>query len=199
MCHLFETISIRNGIAENLPWHQDRIDMASRSVYGKKPDFKLALVIRIPIKMQSGHFRCRVDYDVDIKEIAFSPYIRKEIKSLKLVTDDSIEYPHKYSDRGRIEKLFESRDECDDILIVKNGLITDTSMANIIFRDGRRWVTPSEPLLYGTCRARLLDFGIITEARIKVSDLNKYNEAKIINALRDPNEFEAIPILDIKH
>jgi 4-amino-4-deoxychorismate lyase len=146
-------------------------------VYGKKPDFKLALVIRIPIKMQSGHFRCRVDYDVDIKEIAFSPYIRKEIKSLKLVTDDSIEYPHKYSDRGRIEKLFESRDECDDILIVKNGLITDTSMANIIFRD----------------------FGIITEARIKVSDLNKYNEAKIINALRDPNEFEAIPILNIKH
>lgn len=199
MYHLFETISIRNGIAENLPWHQDRIELASRSIYGKNPDFKLALVIRIPIKMQSGHFRCRVDYDVEIKEIAFSPYIRREIRSLKLVTDDSIEYQYKFSDRRRIEKLFESREDCDDILIVKNGLITDTSVANIIFRDGRRWVTPSEPLLQGTCRARLLDCGIISETRIKVSDLHKYKEAKIINALRDPNEFEAIQIFNIKH
>jgi 4-amino-4-deoxychorismate lyase len=198
MSLLFETISIRDGLKENLPWHQERLEICYREIFGKRPDFNLSEVIRIPKEAQHGHFRCRIDFEREIKKIEFQPYISKEINTLRLITDNDINYHHKFTDRSQLDKLFEMRDECDDILIVKNGFITDSSFANIIFRDGKHWLTPAEPLLPGTCRARLLDLGYISEAKIRVTDLSLFKEAKLINALRGINDSNSIPIRNIR-
>jgi len=68
-------------------------------------------------------------------------------------------------------------------LIVKNGEVTDASFANIVFYDGKKWVTPKNPLLQGTQRAWLLDSGMITEAIITPGDLPGFIEARIINSM----------------
>jgi 4-amino-4-deoxychorismate lyase len=47
---------------------------------------------------------------------------------------------------------------CDDIIIVRNGFVTDASYANLIFRKGDEWFTPATFLLAGTMRAFLLGF-----------------------------------------
>jgi 4-amino-4-deoxychorismate lyase len=78
------------------------------------------------------------------------------IESLKLVEDNTISYRHKYSDRSHLLELMNMRGDCDDILIVKDGYITDTSFSNIVFFDGDKWVTPARPLLRGTMRESLL-------------------------------------------
>ena len=197
MCLLFETISIRNGMAENLPWHQERLEASYRSLFGKTPDFKLAEVIRLPLDCRHGHYRCRINYDQDIKDINFYPYSLKEIYSLRLVEDNFADYPHKFANRTRLDQLFDLRNGADDVLIVKNGMITDTSFANIVFWDGRRWLTPTEPLLPGTCRARLMDFGFIAESNIKPSDLRHFKEAKLINAMRGIESTQPIPVGNI--
>ena len=75
---------------------------------------------------------------------------------------------------------------------MKNGLITDTSYANIVFWDGQNWLTPSTPLLAGTKRARLLHESKIKEAEIRVDDLIKYEKARIINALNDLDDSQDI-------
>ncbi|MFH1119995.1 MAG: aminotransferase class IV [Bacteroidota bacterium] len=199
MCLLFETISIQGGVAENLPWHQDRVDASIRALFGKRPDFSLAEIIRVPPEARLGHFRCRIDYNTDIEKTEFQPYHLKEINSLRMVEDNEIEYPYKFNNRDRLDKLTGLRGDAGDILIVRNGFITDTSTANIIFNDGRRWLTPAMPLLAGTCRARLLDLGIIHEAKIKSSDLHLFLEAKLINAMRKPENSSAVPIEKISY
>ena len=64
--------------------------------------------------------------------------------------------------------MFLIRQDKDDILIVKNGLLTDTSIANIALYDGNDWYTPLHPLLKGTKRAELLDKGVLKEKEIKI-------------------------------
>ncbi len=197
MYHLFETISIRNSVAENLKWHQLRLESSYLALFGQSPDFSLETVLEIPDECRNGHFRCRVDYDRKIREIRFTSYHKKAIKSLKLVEDNQIDYRYKFSDRQHLDKLFEMRGNCDDVLIVKNGLISDTSFANVILWDGLRWITPSEPLLPGTCRARLLENGLISEANIKATKLNLFKELRLINALRGLDDMESIPVRNI--
>ena len=92
-----------------------------------------------------------------------------------------------------MEELFAQRGNCDDVLIVKKEKITDSSYANVVFFDGKDWCTPKDPLLKGTCRARLLDQGRIKEAALGVEDLKKFQGLKLINALRDMNQ----PIIPI--
>jgi len=198
MYHLFETISIRNGIAENLPWHRERFEASYLSLFGKMPGFSLADVLRVPPEARQGHFRCRIDYGKEIKAISFQLVLSREINSLRLVEDNKIDYPYKFADRLRLEKLYTMRGDADDVLIVKNGFITDTSVANILLWDGRQWLTPSEPLLPGTCRARLLDCGEITGAEIKPSELRLFRKVKLINALRGMEDTKSIPVTLIR-
>lgn len=77
------------------------------------------------------------------------------------------------------------KSECDDILIIKNGVVSDTSFANIIFFDGQRWVTPKIPLLEGTCRARLIANNTIISQEITLNDLKLFSKFMIINAMLD--------------
>jgi len=79
--------------------------------------------------------------------------------------------------------LSNKKGSTDEILIVQNTLITDTSIANIAFFDGERWLTPKEPLLIGTTRARLLDEQKIFEQDINVADLHKFTAFALMNAM----------------
>jgi 4-amino-4-deoxychorismate lyase len=119
----------------------------------------------------------------------------RQVRSLKIVFSDDICYPYKYSNRDRINRLFEQRGECDDILVVKYGKITDASYANVIFRNTEgEWYTPSSFLLPGTRRASLLKKRVIREATITYSDISKYTEVKLINAMIDINDTVGIPV-----
>jgi len=90
------------------------------------------------------------------------------------------------------------KEECDDIIIIKNGLLTDASIANLILFDGKNWITPETPLLPGTCRERLLNAGLITKRKIHPDDLKYYQGVKLINAMRYPEESEIIPVSQIR-
>ena len=92
----------------------------------------------------------------NITRIEFEPYVRPAVRSLKVVLSDSISYGYKSADRSALDHLFQLRGECDDILIVKKGCVTDSYYANVAFWDGKHWFTPDTPLLPGTMRASLL-------------------------------------------
>ena len=113
--------------------------------------------------------------------------------SLKLVEDNTIEYAYKFTDRKRIDKLTATRGEFNDILIIKDGMVTDTSYANVVFKDFYgNWLTPSTYLLPGTRRANLLKHKLIIEASIAYKDINKYSEVRLINAMLGLYDTEGI-------
>lgn len=77
-------------------------------------------------------YKARVVYGIQgVKAIEYAPYKMKEIHSLKVVEDNNIDYTYKSTDRSALNALVAQKDDCDEIIIVKNGLITDTSFTNL--------------------------------------------------------------------
>ncbi len=186
MCLLLETIKIEHGRIFNLEFHNRRFNDSRRVKFGINSRLDLATVIQIPADLGEGIFRCRILYKEDIEKIEFVQHKPFAASSLKLIYRDDIDYSVKYADRELLLSLYEIRGESDEILIVKNGFITDTSISNIAFRqDEGSWVTPDTPLLNGTMRMYLLETGQITEAPIRPENLNTFSGAKMINAMMD--------------
>lgn len=195
MYQLFETIKCADGRLENLEFHQARFSHARKLKFDAEDEISLEQQIQLPDFAKTGLFRCRVIYGQQIEKIEFIPHVYRVVNSLQLVVDNNIDYNFKYADRKNLEQLFEKRDKCDDIIIVKNGLITDSFSANLVFFDGKKWWTPDTPLLRGTQREKLLAEGRINETRITLSSLSDFTKAGLINAMSD---FEKMPNLEIK-
>ncbi len=121
------------------------------------------------------------------------PYQKKLIKKIKILENNHINYQYKFEDRTELNLML-NKSNADEIIIVKNGLITDASFANIVLSDGSIYLTPSTPLLKGTKRARLLDEGLIKEEELKKNDLRKFKYIYFINALLDIEEENKIEI-----
>ncbi len=197
MFQLFETIKCDNGILFNMEIHQARFDNAFREYFKTSPKINLLECIEIPEFAKVGLFRCRVTYSQQIEKIEFFPHQYRKIKSLKLVDDNSIDYRFKYANRERLQQLSDKRGDCDDILIVQNGCITDSFAANPVFFDGEKWWTPDTPLLPGTQRAKFLAEHKIFECRITPEDIGKYEKAGLINAMQDLDDMPVICTQDI--
>jgi 4-amino-4-deoxychorismate lyase len=194
MSQLFETIRVVDGNPQHLFWHEQRMNR-SRSLIGDVTEpISLKGFIDVPVAYRKGIVRCNIGYGSKCESLIFGLYEKKSIRSLRLVTCNEIDYRAKYSDRSLLQVLLSKRGECDEIIIVKNGCITDTSMSNLIFLEKDHWVTPSSPLLRGTTRERLLAEGILTERQITPGMLSEFSACKLINAMRLPEEEETIPI-----
>ena len=196
MFQLFESIKYKDGEFFNLETHQARFEKAQVEYFGISPQIKLSEEIQIPEFAISGLFRCRVTYSKQIDKIEFIQHEYRKITSLKLVEDNDIDYRFKYTDRERLNLLFEKRGNCDDIIIVKNGYITDSFAANLVFFDGNIWWTPDTPLLLGTQRTRLIKEGKISECSITTSNLKKFKQVGLINAMQN---LEMMPVIQSHH
>ncbi len=197
MCLLLETIKIVEHNLINLEYHQQRVNRSIRDLFNKNARINLAGEIKVPDYLGKGLYKCRVIYNLEIKKVEYIPYKQPGITTLKLVTCNDLDYSYKFENRQAITELLELKGRCDDILILKNDLITDTLFCNIIFSDGNNWITPSKPLLKGTQREYLLDKGKITEAKIKSRDIHNFNSFKLINAMIDFETSQTLPITNI--
>ena len=179
-----ETIKVIDGKALHLKYHQARYESVLNSCNSTKSLFLEKLLADAPAK---GLFRCRVVYGCDgIVSVAYYPYTKRSVEKLKLIeVPAAFEYAKKYANRSGLDELFQQRENCDDILIIQEGLVKDTSIANIaLLREGV-WFTPKSPLLQGTTRQRLLDEGKIKESEIRVDELYEYESLALMNAMID--------------
>lgn len=197
MCLLIESIKIIDGRIINPEYHQERVNRSIRDIFKRNNSINLVEEIKIPDNLGKGLFKCRVLYDLRIKKIEFINYKPKKTETLKIVHKNDIEYSYKYKNRLELIRLLKLRGKCDDILIVRNNLITDTSFCNIIFYDGISWITPSTPLLKGTQREFLLDRGIISEYIINVNDLANFTSFKLVNSMIDFEASKKLPVGNI--
>ena len=194
--HLLESIRLEDGVFPHLPYHEQRMHRAQQELFGEITISSLARHLSVPEHAQQGLYKCRVVYGRIIEKIEFVPYHPRTIRTLRRVHCDTIDYSHKYEDRQRLNELFAQRDGCDDVLIIRKGLVTDTSYANILFYDGKRWVTPDQPLLRGTQRQHLLDRGRIVERMVRESEVYSFEQFRLINALLEDN-YSAKSIINV--
>ncbi|SMC70433.1 aminotransferase class IV [Moheibacter sediminis] len=197
MSRFIESICIKDGEIRNLTFHQARMNRSRYKILGIDGGINLEEFILSHQIPQNGKHKFRIVYDEKIESIEFIPYKIRTINSVKLIEDNQIEYPHKFLDRIQFELLSDNVSE-DEILIVKNGKITDTSYSNIVFFDGENWITPSTFLLNGTMRQYLLKSNQIIEKEIDENDLNKFISFKLINAMMNLEESHELDISIIR-
>ena len=171
----FETIKCDDYEIYNLDYHNKRV----------------ANTIALNLNLQEYIYplsdellRCKLIYSEEgVEDIQYFKYKKREIKSFKLIFDDKIDYSKKYLNRDNIDKLFSQKKEADEIIIIKNGFVTDTSIANIAIFDDSNWITSTKPLLNGTTRARLLEEKDIFEKDITVEMLKSAKKIALMNAM----------------
>lgn len=193
-----ETIKIENGKAQGLAYHQERMEKTIRHFFPSLYQvFLPSLEKTLTPKDYMNLYKARVVYgELGVEKVEYAPYIMRTITSLQVVEDDTIEYCFKSTDRNHINALAAKKGNCDEIIIVKHGLLTDTSFTNLAVYDGSHWLTPKRPLLPGTKRASLLNRGIIEEADISLQNLANAQKVSLFNAMIEFGKME-IPISNV--
>lgn len=189
---LFETIAIEDAIIQRLELHQQRYEKSLHQFYCNLAPKDLQIqslenLIHIPTALKvtkdATLIRCRIRYNNQECVVEYFPYERKNYQSFKPIICDEIDYRLKFSDRTLLNQLLAQRGDCDEIIIIKQGCVTDCSIGNLIFRRGTQWFTPDTPLFEGTQRACLISQNRIQVCRIRLEDLGQFEEIRIINAL----------------
>lgn len=184
-----ETIRICDGKAENLSYHEQRMNRTRLDHFGSTDPIALSPLLTPRLHGMSGTFKCRVEYDRQITKTEFLPYESPIIRNLMMVIHDEITYAYKSTDRTLLNQLKQRGEGCSDVLIIRGGLVTDTSFCNVAFFDGHHWITPANPLLKGTKRAQLVDLGMLIERDIPAGMIPEFQLIMLFNAM---NEFGSI-------
>jgi len=174
---LFETIKIENGKIENIEWHNQRCNKSRAELFNTKSLLNLEAFITAP---PTGLYRCRLTYKRDIHSIEYIPYTPKIFNEFTIIKSQ-IDYAYKYNNREELNNLTKLYN--DEIIIEKDGLLTDTSIANIAFYNGQEWLTPKTPLLKGTMRAKLLHNRLLTPKNIRKEELQNFSHFALMNAM----------------
>lgn len=191
-----EVIKIKDGCFYNLEGHTARVARTCQHFFGRPPGFKLTPEA-LPAPPSAGLVKCRLVYSDVLKEVEYSSYSIRKIGSLALRRVDQLHYPFKFTDRSAIQELT-SLTQAEDILVVQHEAITDTSFANVVFKCPEGLFTPSTCLLPGTKRELLLRQGRIRERPIFVSDLGRFEEIYLINAMIDLEDEVSAPVTSLK-
>ena len=86
--------------------------------------------------------------------------------------------------------MLEKRDSCDEVIIVKNGIVTDTTIANIAIFYENLWITSTNCLLNGTTKARLIEEKKLIQKDITLEMLKKSTKIALMNAMIGFDEIE---------
>lgn len=197
MSRLLETIKLSGKKFYNLEYHQSRVNKARKELFGLTDEIDLVAELKIPIGISDSIFKVRVIYSDKIHDVEFHPYTMRNINSLQIVEANDIDYSYKYEDRSKLQKLL-CKCTADDVVIIKNGFVTDTSYSNIVISKGSKFFTPTSFLLNGTKRQKLLADGVINEVEVSANDLNKCEKIYLINSMMDLEDQPGIPVERIK-
>lgn len=193
-----ETIRINRGRAERLPLHAARMEHTMREFFPDTPtigsDQLEDYIYNNVYPTENGIMKCRIVYAQSPLSIVLEPYTVREVRSLKLVDGADIDYTYKSTDRTPLTNLFSLRGGADDVLIVKDGRITDTSIGNVALLIRGKWLTPATPLLKGTRRKALLDEGVVEEGDIRPDDIQDCKSIMVFNAMIPWGRIEVSPL-----
>ena len=187
MYPFLESVKLSEGEIFNWELHKERMVSSLQFRFGEEHvirDIQNTLYER---PMQ-GLYKVRIEYDHHHFNLDYSPYLLRNITKLHLVHDDKITYPYKFTDRTSFNDLVRHCAPDEDILIIKNGLLTDTSYSNVALNDGERWYTPASPLLKGIKRQFLINNQMLVEKKILEKDIRRYKKIALINAMIDLEE-----------
>ena len=196
MSQFIESIKVEDQEMFLLEYHQKRVN-DTFAHFGKEGSIDLEKIFKNLNHDEDGLYKLRLTYDLDKKfRTMMIPYAIPEIQDFQLVENNSFDYSFKFEDRKELEKM-KMKSKAEEIIIVKNNHITDTSFSNLLFLKGKDWFTPATYLLNGVQRQHLLKKKKIKEAEITLQNIKEFSHFQLINALNDFDDMFIYPITKI--
>lgn len=193
MSRFIESIKIEDQKAFLLDLHQKRVNQTFAH-FGKEGSIDLAKIFKNLEHDEDGLYKLRIVYDLDKKfTTQLIPYAIPEIENFQLVENNSYDYSFKFEDREEFERM-KTKAKTEEIIVVKNNHITDTSYTNILFLKGKEWFTPTTYLLNGVMRQHLLNEKKIKETEITLQNIKEFSHFQLINAMNDFDDMFIYPI-----
>lgn len=193
MYRFIESIKIEDQKIYLAEYHQKRVNETFLH-FGKEGSLDIAKIFKNLEHDEDGLYKLRISYDLDRSyRTQLIPYAVSEIENFCLVENNTYSYSFKFEDRMELENM-KQKAGAEEIIIVKNNHITDTSFSNLLFLKNRTWYTPSTYLLNGVMRRHLLDSKKIKEAEITLQNIGEFSHFQIINALNDFDDMFVYPI-----
>ena len=197
MSQFIESIKVEDQKAFLLDLHQQRVH-ETFAHFGKECCIDLEKIFKDLELDEDGLYKLRIVYDLEGNFRAqMLPYAFPEIETFELVENNDFSYDFKFADRTEFEKM-KKKARAQEIIIVKNGQITDTSFSNLIFLKNQTWHTPKSFLLNGVQRQNLLKQGKIKETEITLQNLNEFSHFQLINSMNEFNQDFVYSIEELK-
>lgn len=182
MSQFIESILIEQGEIPLLEHHQNRINTTCQA--HNINSIVLSEICPEASLQIAAKLKWRIVYNSNgVIHQEVLPYFQKTIHRLIAVDIGSFDYRYKYADRTYINTLTQYLKPGEDILMIKEDLILDTSYGNIAYYQDGVWFTPSSYLLNGCRRSFLLESGKIKEAPTTIHSLGASSHISIFNAL----------------
>ncbi|WP_027376939.1 aminotransferase class IV [Kaistella palustris] len=196
MSRFIESIKVEDQKLFLADLHQKRIN-ETFAHFGKEGSLDLAKIYKNLEHDEDGLFKLKITYSLEKDfRVQLIPYAISEINKISLVENNTYDYSFKFEDRKEFERM-KQKAKAEEIIIVKNNHITDTSYSNILFKKGKDWFTPNTFLLNGVQRQHLLKTKKIKEAEITLQTLKDYSHFQIINAMNDFDDMFIYPLSKI--
>ena len=193
MSRFIESIKIEDQKAFLLDFHQKRVNQTFAH-FGKEGSIDLAKIFKNLEHDEDGLYKLRIVYDLDKKfTTQLIPYAIPEIENFQLVENNSYDYSFKFEDRKEFQRM-KTKAKTEEIIVVKNNHITDTSYTNILFLKDKEWFTPTTYLLNGVMRQHLLHEKKIKETEITLQNIKEFSHFQLINAMNDFDDMFIYPI-----
>jgi 4-amino-4-deoxychorismate lyase len=193
MFQFIESIKVEDQEVFLLDFHQKRVNQTFAH-FGKEGSIDLSKIFKNLDHDEDGLFKLRITYDLDKKvRTQMIPYAIPEIQDFQLVENNTFDYSFKFEDRKELEKM-KMKSKAEEIIIIKNNHITDTSFSNLLFMKGKEWFTPTTYLLNGVQRQNLLKKKKIKEMEITLQNIKQFSHFQLINALNDFDDMFIYPI-----
>ncbi|MDR2237459.1 MAG: aminotransferase class IV [Chryseobacterium sp.] len=193
MSQFIESIKVEDQEIFLLDFHQKRVNQTFFH-FGKESSIDLQKIFKNLQHDEDGLFKLRISYDLDKRvRTQMIPYAIPEIHGFQLVENNSFDYSFKFEDRKELDRM-KMKSKAEEIIIVRNNHITDTSFSNILFLKGKDWFTPSSYLLNGVQRQNLLKQKKIKETEITLQNIKQFSHFQLINAMNDFDDMFIYPI-----
>ncbi|WP_300673511.1 aminotransferase class IV [Soonwooa sp.] len=196
MLQFIESIKVKDQKIFLADWHQKRMNETFLH-FQKECRIDVLDIYKILNHDEDGLYKFRLVYDLENNfKTQMLPYAISEIEDFELVTDDNLDYRFKYLNRREID-ILKQKSNAQEIIIVQNGNVTDTSFSNLLFLKDKTWYTPETYLLNGVQRQYLLNQNQIKTATISLENIQEFSHFQIINAMNDFDENFIYPISKI--
>ncbi len=193
MSQFIESIKIEDQEVFLLELHQKRVN-DTFAHFGAQGSINLEKIVKNLEIDEDGFFKLRIVYDLNRNyKTQLIPYAIAEIDNFQLVENNTYDYAFKFEDRKEFEKM-KTKAKCEEIIIVKNNYITDTSYTNLLFLKDEIWYTPSTHLLNGVMRQHLLATSKIKETEITLQNIKEFTHFQLINSMNDFDDMFIYPI-----